>query len=116
MEFYYHEIDHDVLILAADGGLDSENAGQFVHDLEALVDAGLTKIIVDCSALHYVSNIAAGRLVQLHGKLAARGGDVKLAEVKAGPLQYLSLVRLDRLFEIYPDVNRARLAFRAPNA
>ena len=51
MEFYYDELERDVLILRADGGINADNAGQFVGDLEKLVDAGIRKIIVDCAHL-----------------------------------------------------------------
>jgi hypothetical protein len=61
MELYYHELDRSVLILTADGALNSETAASFVAQLQAL-----------------------------------------------------TLVRLNKLFEIYPDVNQVRLAFREP--
>ncbi len=37
MEFYYHDVDRDVLILKADGGNDSTNSEQVVADLTRLV-------------------------------------------------------------------------------
>jgi anti-anti-sigma factor len=46
------------------------------------VDAGVDKIIVDCSRLEYISSYGIGVLVRLHKALMARGGDVKIA---AGP-------------------------------
>ena len=112
MEFYYHETEKDVLILAADGGLNAGTADQFVAELERLIDAGVTKIIVDCSALDYISSYGLGVLVRLHRRLSQRGGDIKLAGINSMVVKLLSLTRLDQLFGIYPDVNRARLAFR----
>jgi len=53
MEFYYHEIDNDVLVLIADGGLNANTAEQFVTGIENLVEAGLRKMIVDCARLTY---------------------------------------------------------------
>jgi hypothetical protein len=32
MEFYYHSVDKDVLILSADGGLNMDNADEFVSE------------------------------------------------------------------------------------
>jgi anti-sigma B factor antagonist len=112
LEFYYHEIDNRVLILRADGGLNSDNAGQFVADLEKLVDAGLTKIIVDCTSMEHISSYGIGMLLRLHKRLARHGGDVKLAAVHSGLVRVLQMARVEQLFELYPDVNRARLAFR----
>ena len=116
MEFYFHELDKSVLILAADGGLNAATAVQFVGQLESLVDAGVDKIIVDCTHLDFISSFGIGVLVRLHNKLAKRGGDVKIAGPRSAVLQALTVMRMGKLFEIYPDVNRARLAFRAKDA
>jgi anti-anti-sigma factor len=115
MEFFYHELDKDILILSADGGLNADTAGEFVHQLESLVDAGVRKIIVDCEHLDYISSYGVGVLVRLHGKLAKHGGDVKIAAAQSLVLQTLSVMRMNDVFAIYPDVDRARLAFRPKN-
>jgi len=112
MEFFYHELDDSVLVLSADGGLNADTADAFVKQLESLVDAGVDKIIVDCSRLEYISSYGVGVLVRLHRKLAARGGDVKIAGVKSRVFQVLTVMRMNDRFAVYPDVDRARLAFR----
>ena len=112
MEFFFHEQDRSVLILSADGGLNADTAAEFVGQLESLVDAGLTRIIVDCTRLDYISSYGIGVLVRLHNKLARHGGDVKIAAARSRVLHVLTLMRLGEVLHIYPDVNRARLAFR----
>jgi anti-sigma B factor antagonist len=112
MELFYHEIDRSILILGADGGLNGDTAGPFVEQLESLVDAGVDKIIVDCSGMDYISSYGIGVLVRLHKKLAKHGGDVKVAAPKSVVLAALNVARMARLFQIYPDVDQARLAFR----
>lgn len=112
MEFYYDEIDRDVLVLVADGGLNADTADQFVTSIEKLVDGGLTKIVVDCSKLHYISSYGMGVLLRLHKRLKTHGGDVKIAGAKGMTPQALQILRLDRLFQLYPDVGQARLDFR----
>jgi len=112
MEFYYHEIDRDVMVLGADGGLNGDTAADFVQQLESLVDAGCTKIIVDCSKLEHINSYGIGLLVRLHKKLALHGGDVKIAAPKSIVMGALTVTRMGKLFDIYPDVDQARLAFR----
>ncbi len=112
MEIYYDDVDSDVLVLKADGGLNARTAESFVSDLEKLVDAGLRKIIVDCSGLSYISSYGLGVLVRLHGRLGRHGGNVKIASVKGVVVEVLRVTKLNTIFEIYPDVARARLAFR----
>jgi anti-sigma B factor antagonist len=112
MKFYHSEVDNDILIISADGGLNSQNADQFVNELETLIEGGQTKIIVDCTRLEHITSYGLGVLVRLHTKLAKRGGSVKLACVKGLIEQLLAITRLNSIFEIYPDVNRARLMFQ----
>lgn len=112
MEFYYHDIDRDVLVITADGGLNRDTSVQFVQSIEKLVEAGLNKIIVDCSKLDYISSIGLGALLRLHQRMKGRGGDVKIAGVSGFIAQALQATRLDRMFSLYPDVDRARLDFR----
>ncbi len=112
MEFYYDEIDNDVLIITADGGLNADTSEQFILSIEKLVDAGLKKMIVDCDKLDYISSSGLRVLVRLHNRMKRQGSDVKLASLKGALASVLQVTGLNKLFEIYPDVNRARLAFR----
>jgi anti-sigma B factor antagonist len=112
VEFYYHEIDNSVLILRADGGINKDNAAQFVGDLEKLVDAGLSKIIVDCTGLEHISSYGIGMMLRLHKHLAKHGGDVKFAGLHSRLVTVMRIAHLDSIFDLYPDVNQARLAFR----
>jgi len=111
MEFYYRGTDEDILILSADGGLNSHNAEQFVTELQTLVDAGVRKLIVDCTKLTYISSYGVGILIRLHKKLAEGGGEVKIAAVDSPIVKALRLLRLDSVFEIYMNVREAREAF-----
>ena len=112
MELYYHELDRTVLILRADGGLNADNAADFVKQLEELIDFGVKKMIIDCTNLTYISSYGIGVLVRLHNRMNKYGGHVKFASPPGRVLQAMTLTRLAQMFEIYADVNQARLAFR----
>lgn len=111
MEFYYKGVEKDVLILSADGGLNADNADQFVKELETLVESGIRKLVVDCTKLSYISSYGVSILVRLRGKLAARGGDFKLASVQNSIVNLLEIADLHKIFGIYPDVDEALSAF-----
>jgi len=116
MEFFFHELEKDVLILKADGGLNADTARHFVAELERIIDGGARKIIIDCESLEYISSYGLAVLIRLHKKLAQHGGDVRLASVKGVVVKILRVTRLDRFFSIYPDTNQARLSFRPASA
>ena len=44
MEFIPHEIDQDVFVLVADGGINRDNAKNFTNDVEAMVSNGFNKL------------------------------------------------------------------------
>ncbi|MEO1237761.1 MAG: STAS domain-containing protein [Planctomycetota bacterium] len=112
MEFFLEEIDGDVMVLRLDGGLDSSNASAFGEKVQALVDAGHTKLILDAAKLTYISSLGVAVLLRLHGKMKPLGGDVKLASLRGTAWDVISIFQLDKVFAIYPDVEAARAAFR----
>ncbi|MBL7220283.1 MAG: STAS domain-containing protein [Phycisphaerae bacterium] len=112
MEFYYHEVDNDVLIISADGGIDRHTSKEFVDRIIKLIESGVTKIIIDCKKLTYISSWGLGVLLRLHKRAKTAGGEVKIADVHSRIVDVLNLTHLNRIFGIYPDVNRARLEFR----
>ena len=116
MEFYYHDVDGDVLILAADGGINSDNSSEFVADLEKVVKAGVTKLIVDCSKIRYISSSGLGTLIRLNKRMCLRGGDVRLAALDSALVRVLEMTRLNRIFFVYTTVDEARAAFREDDA
>ncbi|MCP4379172.1 MAG: STAS domain-containing protein [bacterium] len=115
MEFYYHEIDDDVLVISADGGIDKQTSKDFVEQILKLIDGGIRKIIIDCERLTYISSWGLGVLLRLHKRAKTAGGEVKIAAVHSRIVDVLNITHLNRVFGIYPDVNRARLEFRPPD-
>jgi anti-anti-sigma factor len=113
VELYYHGVDRDVLILSADGGLNATTAEQLVAQLKRLVEAGATKLIVDCTRLEYLSSYGVAMLVRMHKRLREHGGDVRLAAVRGVVSGVLELCHLDAVFRMYPTVEAAREAFRS---
>ncbi len=112
MQFHYAESEGDILIVAADGGLNSQTSEQFVTQIEALIDGGLRRIVVDCEHLTYINSYGLAVLVRLHKQMARHGGDVKVANVHHALMPLLRVTRLADLFDIHADVSRAKLAFR----
>lgn len=112
MELIFQEVDGDVMVLTIDGGIDSSNSEQLRTEIEKLIDGGVTKIILDGHKITHISSLAIGVLLRLHRAMQSRGGEVKLAGLHGMFWDVLRLMKLDRAFEVYDDVGRARLAFR----
>ena len=115
METYVVEIVGDVLILRADGGINTSTASQLSDSIGKLVKGGITNIIVDCTKLSIISSMGLGALLMLHTRMKRVGGEIRLAALSGAVVQVIKMTKLDRVFEIYPDVEQARLSFRKPS-
>jgi len=112
METFAQEIDGDLLILSADGGINRGTATQLVESVGKLVEAGVRRIIIDFSKVDLITSTGISTLLLLSRSMRNRGAEVKLASIGGMVSQVLQLMRLDKVFEMYPDVPQARLAFR----
>jgi anti-sigma B factor antagonist len=112
METFLQERDGDILVVAADGGLNRDTAHQLVDRVAAEVRNGARAIVVDCSRLEVISSAGIGVLLMLHKAMKAQGAEVRLAGLRGLVVQALRLARLDGIFQIFADVSAAKLAFR----
>jgi anti-sigma B factor antagonist len=116
MEFYYHEVQRDVLILRADSGIDSYKVQGFLNELQRLIEGGARKLVVDCAQIGYLSSVGITALIRVHKRMAEHGGSVKLAAIQPPLARLLEITRLDQVFQIYPTVDDALRAFRSERA
>jgi anti-sigma B factor antagonist len=104
-------LEDDVLVVSVGGSLDALTTEEFDRAIQAHLDQGRTRIILDCSRLGYLSSAAIGSLVKLQARLRKRGGEVKLAGLYGAAADVIRLVRLDKLLHIYGDIEFARQSF-----
>lgn len=104
-------VDNDILVIILGDSLDSTTTPEFDRQIESHLEAGHKKIIIDCRYLGYISSIGIGSLVALQTKLKRRGGEVKLAAMFGPVMEVMKLVRLDKMLDIYGDLEFARKSF-----
>lgn len=75
--------------------------------LDALIRAGRSRLVLNCSRARHFSSQAIGTLVQAHKRCGAAGGKLKLCGLRPETDQLLDLMGLKRLFEIHPDDHQA---------
>ena len=108
-------IDDDILVMSLHGRLDQHSVEEFNAEIERQYDLGMRKFIVDCAHLGYVSSYGIGALVRTQAKLRGKGGEVKLATVQSVVANVFRIVRLDRILEMYGDIEFARESFFEDN-
>ena len=111
MVFRQDDTQRDVVILSADARLLFESQQGFVQDLDRYIGLGTRKLIVDCTELTRISSYGLGTLTLLHGRLADKGGEIKLASVADVVGKVIDSTGLGTMLPIYPTVQDARRAF-----
>jgi anti-sigma B factor antagonist len=104
-------IDGDILAVLPHGSLDTTTTDQFNEAIQNHLDQGLTKIIIDCRFMSYLSSLGIGSLVALQARLRKKGGEVKLAALHGMAADVIRLVGLAKLLNIYGDLEFARQSF-----
>jgi anti-sigma B factor antagonist len=106
-------LDDDILLVILIGSLDSVTTAEFNSRINQHLDQGMSKVIIDCRRLGYISSIGIGSLMSLQTRLARKGGKVKLAALDGMVADVIRIVKLDRLLDIYGDTEFARQSFYA---
>ncbi|MFH1924853.1 MAG: STAS domain-containing protein [Planctomycetota bacterium] len=81
------------------------------QELIELVGEGRTKLLLNFSAVGFMSSAALGKLITLNKKVQAAGGALKMCNIRPEIREVFVITRLDRLFDIKEDESEALAAF-----
>jgi anti-sigma B factor antagonist len=102
----HHEVaGRAVCIIAPHGEVDAAKAPAMTARFNELLGAG------DMSGVTFIDSSGISSIVHLFKRVRIGHGDVKLAAVRPEVLKVLTLIRLDRVFEIHIDVATARESY-----
>src|SRR5262245_65727904 len=109
IDFRFEKVgkNEDIVAVVLSGRLDEDNCNYLVDCVEEEILEGRKKLILDCGQLEYISSMGLGMLVRVNARMKKIDGDVKLAAVQGAVAQVLSVVGLNRIFQIYPTVGDA---------
>ena len=75
--------------------------------MEFLEMAEKPQVIIDFSKVTYLSSAMIGKLTAMHKKAKQYKGAVKMCAISPGVMQIFTITRLDKVFEIHPDLTSA---------
>ena len=101
----------DVEIVRAEGQADIYTSPELTKILEALVDRGARRIVLDLEKLTYLDSSALAGLLKILKKLKPLNGSIKLVGLGGKPLEVFELSRFLDLFENFPDRETALRSF-----
>jgi anti-sigma B factor antagonist len=88
------------------------NIQELGQEMFRLVEAdGRERLLLDFSAVDFLSSAALGKLITLDKKMKAHGGALKLAGIRPEIYEVFAITKLNRLFDIRRDEAEALAAF-----
>ncbi len=103
------DIQHlgNVAVLKLTGDLTTGNETILQQAAEPLAERGPARVVLDLSGVALITSAGLGRLVYLAARVNHQQGRLVLANVSPFVAGVLASTRLDRFFEVCPDLNAA---------
>ncbi len=112
MEFSAEHHGNVAVVLLPGESLDSATAREFRKSIEPILQKS-SKVVFDMSGLRFVDSSGLGVLLSCLRVLNVGGGDLKLCNMSNSVRALIELVRMHRIFDIYPSKEDAIHAFSA---
>lgn len=99
-KFLEHKILNDMVI---------EGIVRELYDLAAKEDC--KNILLNFSGVGFLSSSVLGKLITLNKRMKAKGGQLKLCELRPEIMELFTLTNLTKIFDIRGDETNGMLAF-----
>ncbi len=96
-----------VLIVRVSGEIDSTTSERFREQLVGFIGDTTRHLIVDFGDVTYINSSGLGALVAAYKRVRSSDGSLKLCRVRGTIAAVMSLIRLDKMVEIYESEERA---------
>jgi anti-sigma B factor antagonist len=101
----------EVTLIRVDGQLTVGNRQELKATVQAGLDAGARKFLLDCTATGYIDSSGLGALVTIAKRVREAGGQIRLASLNDDLRALFELTKLDTLFAIFPTPDEALQSF-----
>ena len=107
----------DVAILDVKGRLVlGDGDDSFIRAINRLVQAGMTKVLLNLQDMTYIDSAGLGVLVSKYITLRNRGGSLKVCNLHSKGFEVLTVTRLTTVFESFDSEAEAVASFSASTA
>lgn len=103
----------DVAVVAVDGVVDAGSVDALRGELDGLLSGGDQRFVVDLTGVPFMDSSGLAVLVSTFKRVRIGEGDVRLAGLQEDVQRVFQLVRLDRVFDLFPDAQSAVASFGA---
>ena len=95
------------MLTVQDERIDAHNSDEFKDYLLRLIENGDNRIIIQLSPVRFIDSSGLGALLSANKHILIKSGRFVLAGIQKQVLAMFELTRLNRVFEIYADLNEA---------
>jgi anti-sigma B factor antagonist len=93
-------LEGDVTVLSLDGYLDAHTAPEFERAVQAAIDAGQVRLVVDGAQLKYISSAGLGVFMSFIEEVRERGGDIKIGGLVPKVRQVFEILGFQAIYDI----------------
>jgi anti-sigma B factor antagonist len=111
MGFHQTKDASGVAVVQVEGQLIVGNRQELKDLVQAALDRGERRILIDFSRTGYIDSSGLGALVSISKKIREAGGELKLSGLNEDLRSLFELTKLDALFQISPTVDAALNSF-----
>lgn len=97
---------HSVLTIHEER-IDAHNSGELKEYLLQMIERGENKIVVQLEHVRFIDSSGLGALLSGNKNIIAKSGKFALSNIQQQVMSMFELTRLNRVFEIYADLNDA---------
>lgn len=85
----------------------------FRQKIHSLAEEGNLHVVIELAGVKYINSCGLGSLVCALTTLRKIGGDLRLVDVGAHVRELFAITQLNKIFEIYPSLEKALPEFSA---
>jgi anti-sigma B factor antagonist len=107
MNLNLEKINNYSVLTIQDERIDAHNSGELKEFLLQMIEGGEKQIIVQLGHVRFIDSSGLGALLSGNKHIVAKSGKLALANVQKQVLSMFELTRLNRVFDMYADLNEA---------
>ena len=107
MNLIQEKINGSNVIFVKNERIDAHNSAELKDFILHLIEQGNSNIIVQLEQVRFVDSSGLGALLSGFKHAEAKSGKVSLSNLQSQVLSMFELTRLNRVFEIYVDLDEA---------
>jgi anti-sigma B factor antagonist len=107
MNLSHEKVNGYNVLTIQDERIDAHNSGELKEYLLQMIEGGENQVIIQLGHVRFIDSSGLGALLSGNKHMLAKSGRLVLANIQKQVLSMFELTRLNRVFEIFSDLEEA---------